>query len=161
MEFKIEDYLIDRVEDQFSYFDRNAMKFKFYFTLSKKISIICNVLTTLSIGVTFTVSESYKVCFGIISLILSTIVLATYQWEEFHNYGAKWEKYRLVAEQIKCEKNLFLARTGDYLLLLNDMAEKEFVRKFEKLIKGTDLSYFTLMVDPGKRIEKRLENSES
>jgi hypothetical protein len=94
---------------------------------------------------------------GIIALVLSTIVLATYQWEEFQNYGAKWEKFRLVAEQLKSEKFMFLNSAGRYASQAEQESQKLFVETVEGIIRGTDLSYFSLIVEPGKRIEKRLQ----
>jgi len=111
----------------------------------------------MTIALAFTVPERYKVYMGILSLVLSTIVLATYQWEEFQNYGAKWEKFRLVAEQLKSEKFLFLNHAGHYSAQDERGASSLFVESVEGIIRGTDLSYFSLLVDPGKRIEKRLQ----
>ena len=111
----------------------------------------------MTIALAFTVSENYKVYMGILALVLSTIVLATYQWEEFQNYGAKWEKFRLVAEQLKSEKFMFLNRAGRYSSLKEGESSSVFVETVETIIRGTDLSYFSLIVEPGKRIEKRLQ----
>jgi hypothetical protein len=116
------DYITDRVDDQISYFDKNAIENQKRYRFLKSTAIVCNVLTTMTIALAFTVPEKFKVLMGIIALILSTIVLATYQWEEFQNYGGKWEKFRLVAEQLKSEKYLFLTNSGRYLL--NDQEEK-------------------------------------
>jgi len=97
---------------------------------------------------------------GILALILSTIVLATYQIEEFQSYGAKWEKFRLVAEQIKSEKYMFLNGAGRYLTVNSDESKRLFIETIEGIIRGTDISYFSLMVEPGKRIEKRLQQRQ-
>lgn len=154
----IDNYLNDRVEPQLKYFDSNAIKFQKRYKALKRIAIFCNVLTTMSIALAFTVPEAFKLLMGIIALVLSTLVLATYQWEEFQNYGAKWEKYRLVAEQLKSEKYLFLNGAGRYKLINGDQRDICFIETIEGITKGTDLSYFTFMVEPGKRIEKRLQN---
>jgi hypothetical protein len=111
----------------------------------------------MTIALAFTVPEEYKVAMGILALILSTIVLATYQWEEFENFGAKWEKFRLVAEQLKSEKQMYINGVGRYNSGDPDTNFREFVESVEAVIRGTDISYFSLMVDPGRRIEKRLE----
>lgn len=155
------DYLKNRLDDQLNYFDSNAIKNqKFYKTL-KRTSIVCNLMTTMTIALAFTVPENYKIYMGILALILSTIVLATYQWEEFENYGAKWEKFRLVAEQLKSEKFMFLNKAGRYHVGDEEKEnQKLFVEKVEGIIRGTDISYFSLIVEPGRRIEKRLEHSK-
>jgi hypothetical protein len=152
----IAEYVVKRVDDQLAYFDANAIRNQSAYKRLKSTSIACNVLTTMTIALAFTVSERYKVYMGILALVLSTIVLATYQWEEFQNYGAKWEKFRLVAEQLKSEKFRFLNRAGRYCSLDERERSSVFVETVENLIRGTDLSYFSLIIEPGKRIEKRL-----
>lgn len=151
------DYMTNRVDDQARYFDNNAIRNQRAYKRLKSTSIACNVLTTMTIALAFTVPEKYKVWMGILALVLSTVVLATYQWEEFQNYGAKWEKFRLVAEQLKSEKFMFLNQAGQYSSLDESESRRAFVERVEGVIRGTDLSYFSLMVEPGKRVEKRLE----
>ena len=150
-------YLIDRVDNQFSYFDRNAIKNQRRYRRLKRTAIFCNILTTLTIALAFTVSDDHRTAMGILALVLSTIVLATYQWEEFENYGAKWEKFRLVAEQIKSEKEYYLESAGAYAVEDDVERRRKLVERIESVIRGTDISYFTLMVEPGRRIERRLE----
>ena len=153
----ISEYIAKRVDDQLAYFDSSALKNQRAYKRLKSTSIACNVLTTMAIALAFTVSEQYKVYMGILALVLSTIVLATYQWEEFQNYGAKWEKFRLVAEQLKSEKFLFLNRAGQYADEDEHLASCRFVETVERMIHGTDVSYFSLIVEPGRRVEKRLQ----
>ena len=152
-----ERYLKERVDDQIAYFDASAMKNQSRYRALKRTAIVCNILTTMTIALAFTVPEQYKVHMGITALVLSTIVLATYQWEEFENYGAKWEKFRLVAEQLKSERAMFLNRAGSYAPRDDRERHRHLVESVEGIIRGTDISYFSLMVDPGRRIEKRLE----
>ncbi len=153
-------YENERVDDQVNYFDLNAIRNQKAYRRIKIAAISCNVLTTMTIALAFTVTEPYKVWMGILALVLSTIVLATYQIEEFQNYGAKWEKFRLVAEQIKSEKYRFLNRTGSYSNDDDSTNSKQFVETIESIIRGTDIAYFSLMVELGKRIEKRLQQSQ-
>ncbi len=153
-------YMKERVDDQLNYFDSNAIKNQKAYRRLKLTAITCNVLTTMSIALAFTVPEQYKLGMGILALILSTIVLSTYQLEEFQNYGAKWEKFRLVAEQIKSEKFKFLNRAGLYSDEEDSKNRKEFIERIEAIIRGTDIAYFSLIVDPGKRIEKRFQQSQ-
>lgn len=154
-------YMLERVDAQFSYFDSNAIRNQRRYRALKRIAIVCNILTTLTIALAFTVPDAYRTWMGIIALLLSTVVLATYQWEEFENYGAKWEKFRLVAEQLKSERELYLENAGSYFDAEDDdIRRKLFVQTIESIIRGTDMSYFTLMVEPGRRIEKRLEGRD-
>jgi hypothetical protein len=154
------DYMNTRLEDQIRYFDNNAMRNQKAYRRLKSGAIACSVLTTLAIALSFTVPEPYKMYLGILALVSSALVLGTHQWEEFQNYGAKWEKFRLVAEQLKAEKFLFKTSAGAYSSPDEAANLREFVETVESIIKGTDISYFALLVEPGKRIEKRLEGRE-
>jgi hypothetical protein len=153
-------YMNDRVDDQLNYFDSSATKNQCAYRRLKLTAISCNVLTTMTIALAFTVPEQYKVYMGILALVLSGVVLATYQFEEFQNYGAKWEKFRLVTEQLKSEKFMFLNQVGHYADPDERKNQKHFVETVESIIRGTDIAYFSLMVEPGKRIEKRLQQSQ-
>jgi hypothetical protein len=153
---EFDDYMKSRVEDQIAYFDSSAIRNQRAYRRLKLTSIACNILTTMTIALAFTVPETYKVWMGILALVLSTIVLGTYQLEEFQNYGAKWEKFRLVAEQLKSERFMYLNHVGPYSS--DDAASRrEFVERVEGTIRGTDIAYFSLMVEPGRRLEKRLQ----
>ena len=157
---EFDDYMKSRVDDQLSYFDSSSIKNQKAYRRLKLVAIACNILTTTTIALAFTVPEAYKVAMGILALVLSTVVLGTYQLEEFQNYGAKWEKFRLVAEQLKSEKYMFLNRAGVYSSADEEANRREFVERVEGTIRGTDITYFSLMVDPGRRIEKRLQQPE-
>ncbi len=151
------DYITGRLDDQLSFFDKNAIKNQKYYKRLKRIGIFANLITTILIALAFTVPEYFKVYMGIIALFSSTLVLGTYQLEELENFGAKWEKYRLVAEQLKSEKHLFLNGCANYDIDNMETRLKLLVDTVEHIIRGTDLSYFSLIVEPGKRLEKRLE----
>jgi hypothetical protein len=152
------EYLVERVDGQIAYFDKGAIRNQRQYRRLKSAAIVCNVLTTMTIALAFTVPTDYKTWMGILALVLSSAVLATYQWEEFHNYGAKWEKFRLVAEQLRSEKYLFVNRAGRYAMQEDEATKRAFVEAVEQVIRGTDISYFALMVEPGRRIERRLES---
>ena len=151
----IESYLTERVNDQIKYFDSNAIRNQKVYKRLKGTAIFCNIFTILTIALTLI--PYFKVYMSIVALSLAMIVLATYQIEEFYNFGAKWEKFRLVAEQIKSEKYLFLNGVGTYSSGDTDLKKSLFIEKIEGIIQGTDRSYFSLMIEPGKEIEKRLQ----
>lgn len=153
-------YMLERVESQLDYFGSNAVKNQTRYRILKRTAIVCNILTTLTIALAFTVPDAYRTWMGIVALVLSTIVLATYQWEEFESYGAKWERFRLVAEQLKSQRELYIERAGDYAIDDDSQRHRAFVESVESIIHRTDLSYFTLMVEPGRRIDKRLAGRE-
>ena len=151
-------YLTDRVDDQLIYLNSVSIYNQKLYKFLKILAIVCNVLTTMAISITFTVPQEYKVYIGILALVLSTIVLSTYQIEEVQNYGAKWEKFRLAAEQLKSEKYMFLNNVGTYDTNDPTATKKHFVENVELIIRRTDVSYFSLMIDPGKRTQQKAES---
>lgn len=152
----IESYLTKRVDDQIEYFDSNAIWNQKVYKWLKGTAIFCNILTILTIALIFIVTPYFKVL-SVVALSFSTVLLATYQIEEFYNFGGKWEKFRLVAEQLKSEKYMFLTNSGTYASDDIDRKKCLFIEKIEGIIQGTDRSYFSLMIEPGKGIEKRLQ----
>lgn len=151
----IESYINDRVDDQIKYFDRNAVKNQRIYRFLRMTAISCNVLTTLAIVLTFAVPAHLKVPMGIAALVLTLIVLATYQIEEFYNFGAKWQKFRIVGELIKSEKYMFLNGAGVYASGEIEQRKRIFVKKVEDIFRSTDMSYFSLTVEPSKGLERR------
>ncbi len=152
----IQEYISDRIDDQIEYFDNNAIQNQKRYKRLKSTAIVCNVLTTFIIAIIFVVPEAFKTYVGVAALFTSAIVLFTYQWEEFQSNGAKWEKFRLVAEQLRSEKQLFILSSGRYSGLEPELSKNLLVETTEGVIRGTDISYFALLVEPGKRIEKRM-----
>lgn len=151
-------YISERLQDQLEYFDSKALESQKKYRMLKKTAIASNLLTSLSIALAFAL-PNLVVPFGILAMTCSILVLGTYQIEEFQSYGAKWEKFRLVAEQIKSEKWKFLTQTTPYIHDAQCNCTL-LVERIEKLINGTDINYFSLMVEPGKRLEKRMNGNE-
>ncbi len=151
----VESYINDRVDDQIKYFDRSAVKNQRIYRFLRIVAISCNVLTALAIALTFAVPAEYKKEVGIVALTLTMIVLATYQIEEFYNFGAKWQKFRIVGELIKSEKYMFLNGAGVYTSADLEQRKRIFVKRVEDIFRSTDMSYFSLTVEPGKGLERR------
>ena len=159
---EIEQYITERVDDQFLYFDSKAIVNQRRYKFLKTTMIVCNVLTTITIVLAFVVLRDYETTektLGILALILSIIVLATYQIEEVHHFGAKWERFRLVAEQLKSEKLMYLNGGGVYAGDHSEEDRRHFIETVEGFIRQTDIVYYSLMDEPGKRIEKGLQLS--
>jgi len=87
-------------------------------------------------------------------MILSTLAVGSYQWEEQHNYGSQWSKFRLVSENLKHQLVYFENNTGPFRDMHIENARRTFVEITEKIIEGTDINYFTLMVDPHKSLNE-------
>ena len=113
--------------------------------------LISSWLTPVAIFVLILTPAKYRDLLSLIPLLLSTIAVGSYQWEELHNYGAQWAKFRLVAERLKGNKEIFVQAVGAYTNLDPEHARRLFIETCEGLIEGTDVNYFVLMVDPLRR----------
>jgi hypothetical protein len=147
----IERYLKGRWQDQCSYFEAKAADNQKKYMRTRVATLISICLTPISIAGAIVVPALKGALYDMIPLILSTIAIGSYQWEELFNYGSKWAKFRLVAERMKGHKELFLQRTGMYRDLDDKTACQRFVEFTEGLIEGTDVNYFVLMVDPRRQ----------
>jgi Protein of unknown function (DUF4231) len=149
------DYLQGRWKDQCTYFESKARVNQARFMASRVVTLITGWLTPLAIfGLTLIPPETYPTLakfYNVLPLVLSTLAIGSYQWEELHNYGAQWAKFRLVAERLKGHYELFIQRAGLYRGLDDEAAARQFVEYCEGLIEGNDVNYFVLMVDPLRR----------
>ncbi len=143
-------YLDERYKPQLTYFESKASFNQGRYLLMRRLMLIASWLTPISIFIQFTLPISVRDIRSLVPMILSTVAVGSYQWEEQHNYGAQWSKFRLVAENLKHQLVYFENSTGPYRSLLPDEARRGFVEIVEKIIEGTDINYFTLMVDPHK-----------
>ena len=153
----LESYMTERVDSQVEQFDQHARRNQRIFSFLRMTTITCNVLTALAVSLTLAAPARYKIYMGLGALVLSMIVLATHQIQEFYKFGAKWEKFRTVAEQIKSEKFLFLNDAGAYRAGDADSKKRAFIESVEGIIQGTDKSYFALMIEPDEENETQLQ----
>lgn len=116
-------------------------------------TLISSWLTPIAIFIVVLYREQLAHFYDLVPLLLSTVAIGSYQWEELHNYGAQWAKFRLVAERLKGHRELYLQRAGVYRDLDDERAQQKFVEFCEGLIEGNDVNYFALMVDPLLRRE--------
>jgi hypothetical protein len=150
-EASMDRYLNGRWAEQCKYFENKATINQRHYMKTRIITLISICLTPISIAGAIAFPGMKDQFYDFIPLGLSTIAIGSYQWEELFNYGAKWAKFRLVAERLKGHRELFLQRTGLYRDLDDETAQKQFVEYCEGLIEGTDVNYFILMVDPRRR----------
>jgi hypothetical protein len=144
------EYLSGRWQDQSDYFESKAKENQRLFILMRRIMLLCSWFTPVTIFLQ-SLPLFHAQGWTIVPLLLSTAAVGTYQWEEVHNYGAQWAKFRLVAERLKNHRELFMRRAGIYNGLHEEQALRQFVEYCEGLIEGTDVNYFILMVDPLRR----------
>jgi hypothetical protein len=144
-------YIRNRVDDQIAYFDRRAVQQKRLYRAVKATAVVSSVLTTLAIALAFAFPGLYQPM-GIVALALSTITLGTYQWEEFQGHGPKWEKYRIVTERLRCEKQLYLQRAGRYRNYADEESRRAaFVSAVEGTIGATEATLFSMLLEAEKQ----------
>ena len=153
----LESYMSDRVDSQVENLEQHARRNQRIYGILRMTTIICNVLTALAIALTLAAPARYRIYVGLGALVFSMIVLATHQIQEFYKFGAKWEKFRTVAEQIKSEKFLFLNDAGTYRAGDTDSKKRAFIESVEGIIQRTDKSYFALMIEPDEESETHLQ----
>lgn len=147
----LDEYLNGRWKDQCAYFESKAKFNQTRFMRSRRAMLVSSWLTPIAIFILILIPSRYHDLYSIVPLLLSTIAVGSYQWEELHNYGAQWAKFRLVAERLKGHHELFLQHSGVYRGPTEEQARHQFVEFCEGLIEGTDVNYFVLMVDPLRR----------
>jgi hypothetical protein len=150
----IEHYLSHRWKEQCSYFESKALENQKKYMTTRVVTLFSICLTPISIAAAIVfqrLNAAFYTLYDLLPLILSTVAIGSYQWEELFNYGSKWAKFRLVAERMKGHKQLFLHHTGVYRDLDEKSAAQRFVEFTEGLIEGTDVNYFVLMVDPRRQ----------
>lgn len=143
-------YIKERYEPQLAYFEsKAAVNQRLYFRM-RRLMLVASWLTPIAIFIQFALPERYRNLWSLLPMILSTAAVGSYQWEEQHGYGSQWSKFRLVAENLKHQLFYFENKTGPFRALPQEDSERTFVEIVEKIIEGTDINYFTLMVDPHK-----------
>jgi len=147
-------YLSGRWADQCAYFESKASQNQKNYRRTRRLTLFSSLLTPIFIfgSVLITKNNSpLQNYYDFLPLILSTVAIGSYQWEEVHNYGPQWAKFRLVAERLKTHRELFLQKAGVYRGMEEAEALARFVENCEGLIEGTDVNYFILMIDPRQR----------
>jgi len=163
-----ESYLKGRWKEQCHYFEQKAETCQKRFMRLRRWSLLMGISTPILIFVVTIVVTAldaqavgkpnpYYQLLTLLPIAASAIALGCYQWEELHNYGAQWSKFRMVVERLKGNRELYEHRSGIYEKgpdgkpLSDEDALKTFVRYCEGLIEGNDINYFVLMVDPLRR----------
>lgn len=144
-------YLDTRWKAQVTWFETRAAHNQCLYLRMRRIMMICSWLTPISIFLMLLVPARIRDLMSIVPLLLSTAAIGCYQWEDQHGYGPNWAKFRLIAERLKRHRELAIQGAGPYTGLDPDAARRQFVEATEGLIEGTDINYFTMMVDPEPR----------
>lgn len=147
----IDAYLKGRWQQQLDYAEQKAAHNQVRYHRTRRLMLVSSWLTPVAIFFLVLTPQAWRDLASVVPLLLSTTTVGAYQWEEQNNFGALWTKFRLMAERMKRHRELFLQRAGPYSGLDDVAVTKVFVEFTENLIEGTDVHYFTLMVEPSER----------
>jgi hypothetical protein len=107
----IEQYITDRVDEQYRYYSAAASKAKHRYYLIKVVEISLAATVPFLSALTTSASLSYmKVMVGVIGVLITAAsgMLLLYKFHE------TWINYRSTAQALLSEKYLFLSRSGLY-----------------------------------------------
>ncbi len=147
-----EDYLKMRVYDQICWYDKQSGNNKRRF-LGLKITEICLSLCIPFLAAFISSDTSpLKVVVGVLGIVIAAIggIITLIKFQE------NWIEYRTVAESLKLEKFLFLAKTGPYKDIADPFAL--FVDRFESLISTSTKKWVNYVAK--KEMEKSAQQED-
>jgi hypothetical protein len=101
------DPIVERLEDQIAWYDRDSRSAQRTFKRCKVVEIIAAALIPLLTGLRF--SEAVWIAGG-----LGVVVTAIEGVVHLNQYQQNWITYRSTCEALKHEKYLYLAKAGPY-----------------------------------------------
>lgn len=81
----LSDYLAGRWKDQCEYFESKARINQKRFMRSRIVALVCGWLTPIAIFILVLIPPRWRDLYNLIPLVLSTLAVGSYQWEELHN----------------------------------------------------------------------------
>jgi Protein of unknown function (DUF4231) len=101
------DLIVDRLEDQIAWYDRNSLSAQRTFKRCKVVEIIAAALIPFLTGLRF--GEAAWIAGG-----LGVVVTAIEGVIHLNQYQQNWITYRSTCEALKSERHLYLAKAGPY-----------------------------------------------
>jgi hypothetical protein len=125
------EYLATRVIDQIKWYDKKSMRNKNLFLVLKIFEISLALFIPFLTAYITENDSILKIIVGILGIIIAAVsgIITLVKYQE------NWIEYRTVAESLKLEKFLFLAKAGPYQNQEN--AFRVFVERFESLISNS------------------------
>jgi len=144
-----EEYIRERLDDQFDYFDKKSSRNQTYYKLLKRIEIILLALIPLVTILPCFPDDIYTKV-AIVTLSVSATIL-----RHFNIIGTHfdlWIKYRNVAECLKTEKYYFL--TGTNIYSNEEDAHSLLIKRTESIISKANEQWSSTIKDIPKHIKK-------
>ena len=123
-----DEYLQSRTIDQIKWYDEKSKTNKRFYLSLKVAEIILALLIPFLSGYIDSNTSTIKILVGLLGIFVAAIagIITLVKFQE------NWSEYRTVAESLKLEKFLFLAKAGPYKGVTDTFPL--FVERFESLI---------------------------
>ena len=111
-----EQYMKERVDDQFNWLEKKSAEFKKKFTRIREVELICSALIPLLVALIPKTDHGtfwfygFKLVAGGLGVLLAFLG----GLQTLNKYQELWSQYRAVAESLKSEKLLYLTKSGHY-----------------------------------------------
>jgi hypothetical protein len=140
----IEQYIQERLDDQFTYYTKAASRSKNRYQKLKALEIgLAALVPFLAALITDHNAEVMKIIVGGIGvgITLTGGMLMLFKYQE------NWVTYRTTAEALKSEKYLFLTRTGPYK---SKGANALFIEKVENILGDEHQKWQNYVIEKGE-----------
>lgn len=130
MDFNIEQYIKDRVDEQIKWYDKKSIVCKRMYKIFQTIEIIIAALIPLLSGF---VNNNATIAFtvGALGSVIAIIEAVT----KLNNYHENWVEYRATCELLRYQKQLFISASFPYNSS-EESPENVFVRNIESIISS-------------------------
>lgn len=112
------DVVIDRLEDQIKWYDKESAHSKRMFKRMKTGTMAISV--SIPLGAAF--ATRYPVYMGVITGVMGASIALLEGLQQLNQYHQNWITFRSTAEALKHEKFLFLSTAGPYAAAENPRA---------------------------------------
>ena len=112
------DVVIERLEDQIKWYDRESARSKRLFKRLKTATLAISVSIPLSAAF----ATKYPLYTGVITGVMGASIALLEGLQQLNQYHQNWITFRSTAEALKHEKFLFLSTAGPYAAASNPTA---------------------------------------
>lgn len=134
-----EDYLKNRVEDQFTWMEGKAARNKTWYYRLRTVVVLCSVsipILTNFLGDDGSTNFYIKIAIG----VLGGIITLCEGIVQLRKYPEIWTQYRVAAEALKRERFLYETRSGKYEAL-GEGSFHAFVMEIEKILASENAAW--------------------
>jgi hypothetical protein len=147
-------YKQERLQKQIDWHSKKARDNKRRFRLFQIITLVASaIIPIINLG-NIAKSDTIDYQTGIISSIISAIIVVVTGLTQLEKYQESWILYRTSAELLKKEKYFFENNAGEYSNLDEKEKNKLLVERVESIVSAETSKYFTIHQASKKSNEK-------